>query len=207
MKEFNKLFIDFKNLKTKKTETHFKKEQIMKNVDELYKNYYNAYKSDFDTNDELTENKKKNFNYQQFEINKGLKLTKLPKWIRVNEERFNEILSTITGAKNNGLTANIDGKEITLEKAESLPKEITSGEINKKNVKEKYNHVVNDVIPISNKEVLTENQNNIVKILLQLKEIFRPKDKKKTNNQTLQICLNEKAKNWLNKEEINKEKA
>ena len=116
-------------------------------------------------------------------------------------------MSTITGAKNNELTANIDGKEITLDKAESLPKEIVSGEINKKNVKEKYNDVVNDVIPISNKEVLTENQNNIVKILLPLKEIFRPKDKKKTNNQTLQICLNEKVKNWLNKEEINKEKA
>ena len=31
----------------------------MKTVDELYKNYYNAYKSDFDTNDELTEDKKK----------------------------------------------------------------------------------------------------------------------------------------------------
>ena len=31
----------------------------MKNVDELYKNYYNAYKSDFDTDDELAENKKK----------------------------------------------------------------------------------------------------------------------------------------------------
>ena len=31
----------------------------MKNVDELYKNYYNAYKSNFDTNDELTEDKKK----------------------------------------------------------------------------------------------------------------------------------------------------
>ena len=191
--------MDFKNLKAKKTETQLKKEQIMKNVDELYKNYYNAYKSDFETNDELKEKKKKNFNYQQFEINKGLKLTKLPKWIRVSEERFNEILSTITGAKSNGLTANIDGKEITLDKAESLPKEIVSGEINKKNVREKYSDVVNDVIPISNKEVLTENQNNIVKILLPLKEIFRPNDKKKTNNQTLQICLNGKVKNWLNK--------
>ena len=34
----------------------------MKNVDELYKNCYNTYKSDFDTNDELTEDKKKKFN-------------------------------------------------------------------------------------------------------------------------------------------------
>ena len=34
----------------------------MKDVDEIYKNYYNAYKSNFDTNDELTEDKKKKFN-------------------------------------------------------------------------------------------------------------------------------------------------
>ena len=40
----------------------------MKNVDDLYKNYYNTYKSDFNTNDELTEDKKKKFNYKQFEI-------------------------------------------------------------------------------------------------------------------------------------------
>ena len=30
----------------------------MKNLDELYKNYYNAYKSDYDTDDELKEDKK-----------------------------------------------------------------------------------------------------------------------------------------------------
>ena len=27
----------------------------------------------------------------------------LPKWIKVSEKRFNEILSTVTEAKNNGL--------------------------------------------------------------------------------------------------------
>ena len=31
----------------------------MKNVHELYKNYYNAYKSDYDTDNELKEDKKK----------------------------------------------------------------------------------------------------------------------------------------------------
>ena len=83
MKEFNKLFLNFKSVKTKKTETQLKKERIMKNVDELYKNYYNAYKSDFDTDDKLAENKKKKFNYKQFELDdiistKSYKL-KLPK--------------------------------------------------------------------------------------------------------------------------------
>ena len=78
IKDFNKLLISFKNLKTKKTETQLQKERFMKNVDERYKNYFNAYKSDYDTHDELTGDKKKNFDYKQFEldnkINKELKL-------------------------------------------------------------------------------------------------------------------------------------
>ena len=35
LKEFNKLLIGFKDLKTKKTETQLKKEKIMKNAVEL----------------------------------------------------------------------------------------------------------------------------------------------------------------------------
>ena len=73
----------------------------MKNVDELYKNHYNAYKSDFDTN-ELTEDKNKKFNYKQFEIDdminkeskldektKESKLTDLPKRLKAKDD-FNE---------------------------------------------------------------------------------------------------------------------
>ena len=97
IKEFNKLLIRFKTLKSKKPETQFKKEQIMKNVDQLYKKYYNAYKNDYDNDDELNEDKKKKFDYKQFElfdkIDKKLildegtkkdeesKLTKLPKMV------------------------------------------------------------------------------------------------------------------------------
>ena len=40
----------------------------MKNVEELYKNYYNAYKSDYHTDDELKEDKKKKFDYKLFEL-------------------------------------------------------------------------------------------------------------------------------------------
>ena len=56
---------------------------------------------------------------------------KLPKWVNVSKERFNEILSTITKAKDDGLKTNADGREITLINAESLLKGIASGEINK----------------------------------------------------------------------------
>ena len=39
----------------------------MKNVDELYEKYYNAYKNDYD-NYELSQAKKKKFSYKQFEL-------------------------------------------------------------------------------------------------------------------------------------------
>ena len=171
MKIFNKLFINFKNLKTKKAETQLKKEKIMKNVDNLYKNYYNAYKSNFDIKDELTEDKKKKFNYKQFEIDETiseeskldekteeLKLTKLPKWVKASEKKINEILNKITEAKNNGLKANVDEKEITLDEAESLLKDVGSGKINGHEFKEKYNNIVYDVISILDKPVLTRNK-------------------------------------------------
>ena len=34
---------------------------------------------------------------------------KLPKWVKVNEKRFNERLSTVTKAKNERLRINVDG--------------------------------------------------------------------------------------------------
>ena len=83
MKEFNKLLISFKSLKTtKKKETQLKKERIMKNVDELYEKYYNVSKSDCDTNDKLKKDKKKNFDYKQFE----LEINKEPKLDEINKE-------------------------------------------------------------------------------------------------------------------------
>ena len=34
----------------------------------------------------------------------------LPKWVKVSEKRFNEILSTVTKAKNEGLKIIVDGR-------------------------------------------------------------------------------------------------
>ena len=187
MKDFNKLFISFKNLKQKKTETEFKKERIMKNVDNLYKNYYDAYKSHYVTDNELNEDKKKKFDYKQFEldneINKESKLDEktgilmLLRWINVSEKKFNEILSTVTEAKNNGLKINVDRREITLDKTESLLKGVDSGKINGHEFKEKYNDIIDNVKKTLNKPMLTRSQKNMVEILLLLKEI--PKSKYK----------------------------
>ena len=138
----------------------------MKNVDELYKNYYNAYKIDFDTDDELAENKKKKFNYKQFKLDdiisaKSDKL-KLPKWVKVSEKRFNEILSIFTEAKNNGLKANVDGEEIALDKAECLLKDMSSKKMNGHEFKEKYNDIAEDVKKILNKQSVTTNEVNMI---------------------------------------------
>ena len=57
----------------------------MKNVDELYEKYYDAHKSDDDTDDALNEAKKKKIDYKQFKFGdkkgKKSKPTALPKWL------------------------------------------------------------------------------------------------------------------------------
>ena len=40
----------------------------MKNVDELYEKYCNAYKNDYDNDDELSGGKKENIDHKQFEL-------------------------------------------------------------------------------------------------------------------------------------------
>ena len=58
----------------------------MKNVDELYKKYYNAYKNDYDSDDELSEGKKKKIGYKQFET-----FDKTDKKLTLDEETKNFI--------------------------------------------------------------------------------------------------------------------
>ena len=112
------------------------------------------------------------------------------KWVNVSKERFNEILSTITEAKNDGLKTNVDGREIALDNAESLLKDIASRKITGSEFKREYNNIVDDVEAMQKKPMLTRRQKKMVKILSLLTEISKSKDKKQMNNQTLQICLN-----------------
>ena len=55
IKTFNKILINFKAVKPKNPKTQLKKKRIMKNVNELNEKYYNAYKNDYDNDDELDE--------------------------------------------------------------------------------------------------------------------------------------------------------
>ena len=293
MKEFKRLLNNFKSLRPIKQETQLKKERIMENVDELYEKYYNAYKNDFDNDDELSETKKKKFNYRQFELfnktdkkltldeetkkDKDSKLTELPKaikliediradtnndksssgskkvfynldklindiknkrknaiekiknifsdldqqrqkestvfrnkmidvvyylfnslgissqpgrlrlskWVKVSKEKFNEILSTVTNAKNKELRTNIDGKEITLDSTERLLKDLGNEILlDEREFKNRYNDIAYDAEVIVNKSPLTRNQAKIIDIILLLKKFVL------INNQILQMSLN-----------------
>ena len=95
----------------------------------------------------------------------------LPKWVKVSEERFNEILSTVTKAKNEGLKTNVDGREITLGNTENLLKDLGNGILDGHEFKNRYNDIANDVKAIVNKSPLTRSQNKMLENLLLLKEI------------------------------------
>ena len=94
MKKFTNLLTIFKNLKSKNSKTQLKKEGTMENVDELYKKYYNAYKNDYDA-DELSETKKKTFDYKQFEL-----FDKTHKKLTLHEETKNFIKEIKSREKN-----------------------------------------------------------------------------------------------------------
>ena len=101
-----------------------------------------------------------------------------PKWVKVSERRFNEILSTVTEAKNNRLRTNVDGREITLDNIESLLKDVSTGKIDRSEFKKKYKNIVNDVIAIVNKPIVARNQEKMIEIMSMLKEILKPSNKK-----------------------------
>ena len=108
----------------------------------------------------------------------------LPKWVKVSEERFNEILSTVTKAKNEGLKTNVDGREITLGNTENLLKDLGNGILDGHEFKNRYNDIANDVKAIVNKSPLTRNQNKMIETLILLKEILKPKKSDEEPNTT-----------------------
>ena len=81
MKKITSLLTNFKNLKLNKTEMQLKKERVMKNVDELYEKYYNAYKNDYDADVLKRKAKNKKIDHKQFEL-----FDKTDKMLTLDEE-------------------------------------------------------------------------------------------------------------------------
>ena len=82
----------------------------------------------------------------------------LPNWVEISKKRCNEILSTVTKAKNEWLRIRVDGREITLDNTESLLKDLGNGILNRHEFKNKYNNIVDDIEAIVNKPKITRNQ-------------------------------------------------
>ena len=96
---------------------------------------------------------------------------KLSKWVKVNKKRFNEILSTVAKATNEGLRANVDGREITLNNTESLLKDLGNGILDGHEFKNRFNDIAKDVEAIITNSIITRNQEKMVEIMSLLKEI------------------------------------
>ena len=80
-------------------------------------------------------------------------------------KKFNEIMSTVTKAKNKGLRINVDGKEIALDNTESSLKDLGNGMLDGHEFKNRFNDIVNDVEAIVNKPITTRNQEKTVEIM------------------------------------------
>ena len=123
------------------------------------------------------------FEYK-FSSGKQADESELLKWVNINKKRFNEMLSTVTRAKNQGLRTNVDGREITLDNTESLLKDIGNRMLYWPEFKNRYNDIANDVEAVVNKSIITRNQEKMVKIMSLLKEIPKPKNLNEEPNTT-----------------------
>ena len=106
-----------------------------------------------------------------------------------------EILSTVTKVENEGLKINVDGREITLNNAENLVKDLSNEILDGHEFKNRYNDITNDVKAIANKSPITRSQNKILETLLLLKEILKPKksDGEPNTTHTLELESEESA--------------
>ena len=85
------------------------------------------------------------------------------------QKRFNEMLSVVSKARNDGLEISVDGRRITLDNTERLVKDTASGKINNSEFKEEYNNIVDDIDAIANKSTVTTNQEKMAEIMLLLR--------------------------------------
>ena len=125
----------------------------------------------------------------------------LPEQVKVSEERFDKILSAVTKAKIDGLKTNADGREITLDNAESLLKDLGSGKVDKHGFAKKY--IIADGVKTKSKLLLTRSQNKMVKILLPIEEIvYGPREKLDTTDTSEESEESDKQPNTTDMPEL-----
>ena len=175
----------------------------MKNVDELYEKYYNAYKSGYDTDDELKEDKKKKFDYKQFELDdktskeskldektKKLKLTELTKWIKVSKKRLDTIKYVVQNARKNNLQARPQhASPINFTNSNKLIHEIVHGNITHEEALNKMADINNNFGEITELKSFNSNQIKVVNTYFMMSEIFTGVAKELMENNKGEIYL------------------
>ena len=94
----------------------------------------------------------------KFLLGKQAGESELLKWVNKNKTRFNEILSTVTKAKNEGLRTDVDGRQITLDNTENFLKDLGNRILDRPEFKNRYNNIANDVETIVNRSIATRNK-------------------------------------------------
>ena len=112
LKEFYKLLIDFKNHKPLTTETKDCKDRIMKNVNQLYKKYFDTDEKNYDS-EKVKDEEKRERDYKQFEIidkkkqksewteEKTKTEMQKPLWFEINKKEFEELTRNIYNNQDN----------------------------------------------------------------------------------------------------------
>ena len=154
----------------------------MKNVDELYEKYYNAYKNDYDA-DELSEPKKKKIDRKQLELfdktdkkltldgetkkDEESKLTELPKWLHSKNDfkKAIKLIEDIRADTNNVKSSSGDKK--VFNNLDKLINDIKNKETTRKNTIEKIKNIVSDLDQQRQKES-TFFQNKIIDVVYYL---------------------------------------
>ena len=136
---FSKEFKKLKAVKSQNEETKQKKITVLKIVslcyNELIDNYKKEYNQAFKRKDQDRTLKYdyKNLKDLDYQLDQP----------QQTKNRFNEIQSKITEAKDNGLSTKINNKKITMNNEEKLVKDIVSGIINKNEARHMYD-VISD---------------------------------------------------------------
>ena len=136
-KDLNELINNMKNNKNTKNSTINKIRNIVSDLDQLRKK-------------ESTVVQTKMYDVVYYLFN-SLAISSKPgrlmlrKWVNIGEKRFNEILSTVTKAKNEGFRTNVGAREITLDNTESSLKGLRNELVDGHEFINRYNDIVNDV--------------------------------------------------------------
>ena len=148
----------------------------MKNIDELYEKYY-VYKSDYGTDDELNETKKKKFDHNQFKL-----VDKTDKELKLDEETR---LKTFLGNRK------------VFNDLEKLINDISNNNVKKEGAIKRMKKSVSDLEQLRQKES-TIFQNIMIYLLYCLFNSFglgeKPllfNEKKPSSIKTIKICRNE----------------